>query len=692
MDFTCLERQLLTICFGERNAELAVAGGVPTDGFELRDISSPERDDDDNMDENSALAVTPVSMAAVLMVAKGIGDSGTLDLMNGIGHSTLVRVEDADWGKVVSSVVFRLMRNADGVTFKHPRNTVLSENLAVRGTRFLVSDSDPESGFDYSRVKSERDTDLQTLMVAVSANRGLVLVTAEEDRPTSLETRAACDLAIDVRKLDRDAIAKLTFIFYPAGAAVTDAVVPSPISPLTLVFAFRPGTQVDGLLDRLALNSPAPTTPKRKLTTIDDIYGASVLKEWGENLKADVDAVRSGKLDISEISRGALVSGPPGVGKSKAARVIAEHADIPLVLGSVGRWLGSGEGHLGSFLVAMRRAFAEASRHEICLLAIDEIDGIPARGREDTMFWDAAVAGLLEAIDGTDTRPGTVIMGLCNSVDGIDRALTRSGRLEHHIRVELPTRDDLASMIAMCLRPDLQDIDFSALAARLNGATVADVDRICKDARRRARRERRSITLDDLTAIVDHETLPDNDQRAARTAVHEAGHAIVAYLNEMKVHHVTLLPLSISGELGSVTAEFANWQGTLAEVRAIVQMLLAGHAAETIEFGAPAIGSGSDLEKATKLLHEAFSHEGLGRTKLWHTVPPRHLDLHPRLAAEIEAELDACYARAVEVLTLHLPTLHGLRDVLVEKRFLDADEVVAFLSRSITCNGAEHHE
>lgn len=680
MDFSRVEQQLIDAVFGASNAEDIFAGAV----MPSTDPLGPGKSSD-------VLKPGPnsVGLAALLMLAKGLTSPEEFAGMRGPGQVTMIEVPRDAWIAPVTKALFHVLQSF-GRTINNPRGGHLVDSYASTAKHVVISDANPDYGYLSSDEipKTGVSRNEASILTVLATRRTVFLVSDCSAGPQSPLVVSVCDQVIRLAEPDAGIVAKMIHAFCREHDSYEMPTLATEIAPLQIAMAFRSSYAPERALELLATDigkeSPqlSPSVRNAGSMTIADLHGMDGVREWAENLRLDADAVRSGTLDIEQLPRGALVSGPPGVGKTRAARAIARHAGLPIVLASVSQWLGAGSGHLGTFCAAVRASFERAGGQTPCLLVIDEFDALPTRGRDDDGFWNAAVAAVLEAMDGLDTAAGIVVLGLCNSPEGIDSAIRRSGRLDHHITVERPKVPDLAAMFRVCLRPDLQATDFTPLAARVAGGTIADVDRICRDARRLARRLARPVDVGDLNAVIERDHGRPLVESRMRTAVHEAGHALIAHILSYDISHVSLfgsgLGISI---LGSVATNLADWAGTPGEVHAVVGILLAGRAAESVMLGVAGFGAGSDIEAATNLLAQAFGAEGLGGT-LHRRIGSRTGApmLGADLAAEIELALRLCERSVTQHLEGHRDALSRLSHALMDSSWLDGAGISAILA------------
>ena len=295
----------------------------------------------------------------------------------------------------------------------------------------------------------------------------------------------------------------------------------------------------------------------------------------------------------------------PGVGKTFFARALAAECEVELVLSSYSAMEAqTGGGNL--IAKAIKKIFDEARKKAPCILFIDEMDSVGVRQKRahNSGWFDVVINGLLAELDGANPRDGVVVIGATNFPDNVDPALKRPGRLDRTITIPTPTIADLQGIIAHHIGID------SVVAARaMRGRTPAQIAMDCRDARRRARRERRSPTVDDLVDVVAAGREARDPAREWRMAIHESGHAawILRQTSE-RLDHVDLDALYTKS--GPVEA------GVAAEILASVSSCLAGRAAEQAILGEPGAGAIIDLDQATRLALAFHARMGFGQRGL----------------------------------------------------------------------------
>ncbi|WSH19054.1 AAA family ATPase [Rhizobium ruizarguesonis] len=442
------------------------------------------------------------------------------------------------------------------------------------------------------------------------------------------------------------------------------------------------------------------TEPKR----LDVSKGFGEASTWALELKKDLQDWRDGKLAWSDVDKGCLLYGPPGTGKTRFAAALAAECEMHLEATSISRWQSSGDGALGDMLKAMYRSFANARESAPCLLFLDEFDSIGDRANFPSRHSDYStqvVNGLLECLDGIEVREGVVVVGACNHPQRIDPALIRSGRLEKLVYFPLPNAEARAEILAFHLPSLAEHPSLKEIAARLPGRSGADLERLSREARRMARRERRGVTIDDLREKI--EPLPVlNEGYQLQIAVHEAGHALIARaLRVGKVERVEVFDnaQNFATDIdahGITVIEHPRLPfRTKGEMMNLVAMHLAGAAAEEVFYGdrsTMASGSGqSDFAMATEIAVEMVTKYGFGASPYFlpgsiNTSRPSELWQDRRLRAEVDNILRTEYARARDMLSGLQHTLVMFAAELAKHKRLQGDQLKKLWPVATTSN------
>jgi ATP-dependent Zn protease len=456
--------------------------------------------------------------------------------------------------------------------------------------------------------------------------------------------------------------------------------------PPTKAFAYIRG-QVE---DRLRTVDP---TNERGL---GQLAGMGEAHEWAEDLIADIHSAMAGKLPWSQVDRGALLVGPPGVGKTSLAKAIAKDCGIKFIQGSAAGWMAEGVS-LGPHIAAIRRTFTEARDYAPSILFIDEIDSIGSRekleGDRNALYETEVINAVLEQIQGLDPNAPVFVVGATNNEDGVDPALKRAGRLDRVIRIPRPNSAALNSIYQDYLAklgPDVPvdpGLDTLALGKLSVGLTGADVERIVRGAARRARKAGRPMSQHDVMDEITNKprgsdtTLTLTPADIERTATHEAGHALALFLSASKgadIGFVTIVPRD-NGTLGFVQPlPDERVHLTRQDYEDQLDVFVAGRAAEELRYGKNNVSSGAstDLQGATILVTRMVTQLGLpGSGKLLMKDEMSAADM-----AHAEAALDQAYQRALKKLKSHRKQLDRLAQALTDRQELTGDEARGILA------------
>lgn len=529
---------------------------------------------------------------------------------------------------------------------------------------------------------------------ALETRRAIVAVAlAAGTLPSAL--RVLKPQVIHLAPLDRAMLAAILTDAYPdtgdrivgdtaALARLPDDAHCKGLGPDDLVLALRSPTLTGAIAALVAATTPATTEGPG----LADFPLPREVREPVEQLVADLRAWQAGELPWKDVSRGLLLAGPPGCGKTEVPRLIAKSAGINVISGSIADW--SAEGGRGSEVVkAMREAFAKAAANAPSILFVDELDAVGDRDRvgDNNRTWtEYVVTALLAAMDGFEGLEGVVLMGATNHVDRIDRAIRRPGRFDKVLSLGYPTHELIPAAIRWQAWPDLADIDLTGLAARAVGMSGADIAAWVRSARTLARRERRPLGVEHLETALNELRPPLAAELQWQIAVHEAGHAVTGAATRLARPQM----LAIQGG-GGVTRQSlerrGQRRGDLIDALAID---LGGRAAELIVFGQPSGGAGgdstSDLARATQTAATLELSLGLGEQLLWlgdpETVLTR-LRVEPFLRARVEARLQEAQARALRIVEANRSVLEEMATALVRTSLLTGPALEALVAKVV---------
>lgn len=376
----------------------------------------------------------------------------------------------------------------------------------------------------------------------------------------------------------------------------------------------------------LAFRAMSPFKIQRKGTNVsfEDIVGAHEAKRALEDITTCLRNPAAFSALGARPPKGVLLTGEPGTGKTQLAKALATecNAHFIQVTGSDFSSMFFGVG-----IQKVKSLFRTARKKAPCIIFIDEIDGIGKRA-EQSRSSDAEanriINQFLTEMDGFDGSSGVLVLGATNFANSLDPALVREGRFDRTIAVGLPTLEDRIELFRLYAKKiQVQgDLDFEALSRNTVGLTPAAIAYIANHAALLAARE--NCTQVSMSHFVDAiETCrigeqptavtPLSDTERTRIAVHEAGHALVAAaLNTGRVEKVTILPRGQALGVTLVTPVEDKRLHLESELKARIQMLLAGRCAEQIYFHEVSSGAAQDLQEASKLALSMVGSLGMG--------------------------------------------------------------------------------
>ena len=438
----------------------------------------------------------------------------------------------------------------------------------------------------------------------------------------------------------------------------------------------------------------------------DDVAGEDEAKE---NLAEIVDYLHdpSKYKDIgASMPKGLLLVGPPGTGKTMLAKAVAGEANVPFFSISGSEFV---EMFVGMGASKVRDLFKQAKEKAPCIVFIDEIDAIGKKrdggriGGNDER--EQTLNQLLTEMDGFEGSSGVIILAATNRPESLDPALTRPGRFDRRVPVELPDlkgREEILRVHAKKIRID-GDVDFGRIARMASGASGAELANIVNEAALRAvRAGRNSASQADLEESIEvviagyqkkNAILTDQEKRIV--AYHEIGHALVAarQTNSAPVQKITIVPRT-SGALGyTMQVEEGNhYLMSREEIVNKIATFTAGRAAEEIAFGSITTGASNDIEQATRLARAMITRYGMsddiGMVAL-ETVENAYLggdtslacspETQPRIDALVVELVKAQHDKAVAILKENREILDALAQFLYEKETITGEEFMRIL-------------
>ena len=410
----------------------------------------------------------------------------------------------------------------------------------------------------------------------------------------------------------------------------------------------------------------------------------------------------------AKMPKGILLVGPPGTGKTMLAKAVAGESNVPFFSISGSEFV---EMFVGMGASKVRDLFKQAKEKAPCIVFIDEIDAIGQKrnsgqyGGNDER--EQTLNQLLTEMDGFEGNTGVIILAATNRPESLDPALTRPGRFDRRVPVELPDlkgREEILKVHAkkVALAPG---IDFNTVARMASGASGAELANIVNEAALRAvRAGRKSVTQADLEESIEvviagyqkkNSILTDKEK--CIVAYHEIGHALVAakQTNSAPVQKITIIPRT-SGALGYTMQvdEGNHYLMSKEEMENKIATLTGGRAAEEVVFHSITTGASNDIEQATKLARAMLTRYGMSSEfdmVALETVNNQYLGGDTSLAcsADTQREIDqkvvelvkAQHAKAVQILTENREKLDELARCLYEKETITGDEFMEILNR-----------
>ena len=411
----------------------------------------------------------------------------------------------------------------------------------------------------------------------------------------------------------------------------------------------------------------------------------------------------------AKMPKGILLVGPPGTGKTMLAKAVAGESNVPFFSISGSEFV---EMFVGMGASKVRDLFKQAKEKAPCIVFIDEIDAIGQKrsggqyGGNDER--EQTLNQLLTEMDGFEGNTGVIILAATNRPESLDPALTRPGRFDRRVPVELPDlkgREEILKVHAkkVALAPG---IDFTTVARMASGASGAELANIVNEAALRAvRAGRKSVTQSDLEESIEvviagyqkkNSILTDHEK--CIVAYHEIGHALVAakQSNSAPVQKITIIPRT-SGALGYTMQvdEGNHYLMNKEELENKIATLTGGRAAEEVVFHSITTGASNDIEQATKLARAMLTRYGMSDEfdmVALETVNNQYLGGDTSLAcsAQTQCEIDqkvvelvkAQHAKAVQILTDNRAKLDELAQYLYQKETITGEEFMEILNRN----------
>ncbi len=405
----------------------------------------------------------------------------------------------------------------------------------------------------------------------------------------------------------------------------------------------------------------------------------------------------------ASMPKGVLLVGPPGTGKTMLAKAVAGEASVPFFSMSGSEFV---EMFVGMGASKVRDLFKQAKEKAPCIVFIDEIDAIGKKrdgqiGGNDER--EQTLNQLLTEMDGFEGNTGVVILAATNRPESLDPALTRPGRFDRRVPVELPDlkgREEILKVHARKIKvaPNLDYVQIARMASGASGAKLANIVneaalRAVRDGRQFATQADLEESIEVVIAGYQNKNAILTDKEKWTVSYHEIGHALVAarQTNSAPVQKITIIPRT-SGALG-YTMQVEEGM-TKEEIENKIATYTGGRAAEEVVFGTSSTGASNDIEQATKLARAMITRYGMSKDfdmVAMETVSNQYLGGDTSLACSVEtqAEIDKQvivlikkqHEKAAAILMDNREKLDELAKHLYEKETITGDEFMGILNR-----------
>lgn len=414
----------------------------------------------------------------------------------------------------------------------------------------------------------------------------------------------------------------------------------------------------------------------------------------------------------ARIPKGVLLIGPPGTGKTLLARAVAGEANVPFFSISGSEFV---EMFVGVGASRVRDLFAKAKKNAPCIIFIDEIDAVGRRrgsgmgGGHDER--EQTLNQILVEMDGFEQGTNVIVLAATNRADVLDPALLRPGRFDRRVNIDLPDRKDREAILKVhfAKKPLAKEVDLNSLAAKSAGSSGADLANIANEAAIiAARQNHHEISQTDVTNAFEKVAIgPErkskilSDKEKELTAYHEAGHALVGHVlpDSDLVHKVTIIPRGGTGGVTWFIPQEDKSYHSIIEYKDILARMLGGRVSEEVIYGRDRVttGASNDLQKAAELARDMVVNQGMGsklRDQVFHTDDGMMLEklVHERnysdetakvIDDEVENLITEAARRALSVIKANLSRLETLKNRLLEKETIEAEEAAKILKGSV---------
>ena len=588
--------------------------------------------------------------------------------------------------------------------------------VIVFGLQIALGDDDLEE-ISLSELRTQlNDEDSKIGKLEINGARVTVFNKDDLDEPVSYAIGSDKDVSLQEQGIVMPEDIEEKHLPQNSGTGLWLGIITSLILPIgiivVLVFMFKAAQGQGSQALGFGRSKARLYGNEKKNVTFDDIAGNDNAKEDLEEVVDFLKHPSKFKELGARIPKGVLLVGPPGTGKTMIARAVAGEAKVPFYSISGSEFV---EMFVGVGASRVRDLFTKAKKNSPCIIFVDEIDAVGRRrgsgmgGGHDER--EQTLNQILVEMDGFEQGENIILLAATNRADVLDPALLRPGRFDRRVNITLPSRKDRKAILDIYFKdkPLSDDIDVDALAAKTAGSSGADLSNIVNEAAiRAARRNSKKVENKDVVEAFEKVAIGParknsimSEKEKELTAYHEAGHAIVGHVlpHSDQVHKVTIVSRSHVGGVTWFLPPDDKVHYSILEFKDVLARMLGGRVAEKVIYGSEAVttGAGSDLQKATELARDMVMNQGMGsadlRDQVFHVENSEIFDklMHDKLYSERTADLidqeitkliKEAAVRAEAVIRANMASVERLKDALIDKETVEAEEVLEIFKDS----------
>ncbi len=576
--------------------------------------------------------------------------------------------------------------------------------LAVTVFVFFALTSSPASRFlpsePLSRVIGDiRENKVESVEIDgdrlnVKLKDGTVYVSRKEENQSFFEALSSANVdptGANINVRDRT--------FSQAWVSILTTVLPLGLMVLFFFFIFRQAKEGASSVFSFGQSRAKQWTRDMPKITFSDVAGVDEAKQELQEIVDFLKHPEKYRAVGARTPKGVLLVGPAGTGKTLLARAVAGEAGVPFFSVAGSEFM---EMLVGVGAARVRDLFSQAKKTAPSIIFVDEIEsigrmrGLGFSGGHDER--EQTLNQILVEMDGFNPNDNVMVMAATNRPDLLDPALTRPGRFDRRVALDLPDIEGRTAIIKIHMKgkPFAKEVDIERLAKRTVGFSGADLANVLNEsailAARDVRKEINNLDLEEAATKVKlgpQRKRMQSEEERKMTAYHEGGHALVAHFlpHVDPVHRISIVARGMSGGHTLVPPSIDRYTETKTRLLERIATLLGGRAAEDLVFSEFTTGAASDLEIASTLAREMVTEFGmsdLGPTiftprpqfGIW-PVMGEQSQVSPELAAKIDREIakiiDVGYRRAREVLAKHRAKLDLVAETLLEKETLERE-------------------